>query len=35
MFLQGGRQFDAVADGDVRDGATLVDHYPGELVHRV
>jgi hypothetical protein len=35
MLLQGGRQLDAVADGDIADQAALVDHHPGELVESV
>ena len=35
VFLQGGRQLDTVADGDVGDEPALADHYPGELVQSV
>ena len=34
-LLQGGRQLDAVADGDVADQAAFADHHPGELVEGV
>jgi hypothetical protein len=35
VLLQGCRQLDAVADGDVGDEPALADHYPGELVQGV
>jgi len=35
VLLQGGRQLDAVANGDVADQAAFADHHPGELAEGI
>ena len=35
MLLEGGRQLDAVAHGDVADQAAFADHHPGELAEGI